>query len=112
MSKCDHQRYAESVECRDCKIEQLQAENARLKRIIDPHIDADGNFDKQGFDWAVLEEIERLKELILQGEDFIEEEWQTVRSFGVLRAKQWYGGMMDEIAKIKAAPPQKGQENE
>ena len=59
-----------------------------------------------------LQENQRLKELILQGEDFIEEEWQTVRSFGVLRAKQWYGGMMDEIAKIKAAQPQKGVSDE
>ena len=67
------------IEVRDMQVNELQAENARLK------------------------------ELILQGEDFIEEEWQTVRSFGVLRAKQWYGAMMDEIAKIKAAPPQKGE---
>ena len=57
-------------------------------------------------------ENQRLKELILQGEDFVEEEWQTIRRFGTLSAKQWYGGMMDEIAKIKAAQPQKGQDNE
>jgi hypothetical protein len=39
----------------------------QLKRIIDPHLDADGNFDKQGFDWKCLEwesEIERLKHTV------------------------------------------------
>jgi len=61
---------------------------------------------------SAKDEIRRLKELVLQGEDFIEEEWETVRSFGVLRAKRWYGSMMDEIAKIKAAQPQKGQDND
>ena len=61
---------------------------------------------------SAQDEIRRLKELVLQGEDFIEEEWETVRSFGVLRAKRWYGSMMDEIAKIKASPPQKGQDND
>jgi hypothetical protein len=34
MKECDHKRYAESYECRDCKIEQLQADIQRLTELL------------------------------------------------------------------------------
>jgi len=51
------------------------AEIDRLKRIIDPHTDKDGNFDRQGFDWKCLEwedEVGRLKERNIQLELHVE----------------------------------------
>ena len=59
----------------------LEAENAKLKRIIDPHLDADGNFDRQGFDWKCLEwedENQRLKEEYKHKEKVLDDVWQKM----------------------------------
>ena len=47
-------RMAEQSDDMPTIIKQLRAENERLKSIIDPHLDKDGNFDKHGFDWECL----------------------------------------------------------
>ena len=81
----------------------LEAENAKLKRIIDPHLDADGNFDRQGFDWKCLEwedENNRLKE-------------ELQKIYGVLFSDGFtMGEKIVHCKNIVAAQPQKGPANE
>ena len=89
----------------------IHTENAKLKRIIDPHLDADGNFDRQGFDWKCLEwedENQRMKKALgeiakADKKKIMSESWDFVMAC--------VGDMIYIAEQALAAPPQKGQKN-